>query len=401
MNRVRKLQAAKDALHYFVSNLSFDEQAAIYTFDEKQKQDVQLTNNRDDLNSAIDRIEVSDSATKMRTSLYISIKYALEEAKKNGIRHLVVLTDGKEDTKKSRDAYAEGSLPELKAGEEESIGKKAREYGIPIHTIAIGDPSIPVEYSNDRSEEAVDTETLKQISSKANNGLSRFINIPQLGAGKDPKTFLTDELKDVLMEIKKRAKYNYVQTIVLPDLPEGAGRFLLTVTIEKDRKYIPFTAEYDVFWNKGSGPPISILQRVGRQGLINPKPPIEWSRLTQIYFALFLPLALLALLPSVYGRIALAHEMRRMDHAIEVIRRDSPLQGKQCPNEMGAAGHRYLFREGDTVLICPRCNTAHHLSCWEYNQHSCMNRVCDYQFSIPERLLDKYRVAPEAKKRFV
>lgn len=394
---VKKLEAAKDSLRYFVRLLNLGDEAAIFAFDQGQKEYVALTSNQEHLQDGINQITVSDNGSGRYTSLYCSIQYALDKAKDIDVQDVIFLTDGKEDSRPNYAAEGCHSAPS-KGEEEERLSQIARESGIHVHTIAIGAQGVA-------GEGGVDRETLEHISSKSNEGLARFIEVATLKPriGGDPVQSddrLTEELNDVLAEIKKRIEHDYEQPVPLSNLPEGASAFRLTVTVEKDGKHIPFAVDYDISWDKNRGAPEFLLRRVGRHMFINPKPAVGWLGLWLIYFLLLMPLALLLLLPSAYARVTTARAMVQMRHAIEVVERGSPLRGKQCPNEMGAAGQRYAFKEGDAALVCPKCNTPHHLSCWEYNQHRCMNRVCEYQFPVPERLLDKYRPS-DARERFI
>jgi Mg-chelatase subunit ChlD len=392
---VNKLEAAKKSLRYFVDNLSEDEQATIYAFNLGRELYVPLTGNHDALKEGLDRIGAFGD-----TDLYGSIKAALDTAEQNGIGHVILLTDGKDDTWGSRVAESEGRLAEYKAGHEQEISRKIREYGIPVYTIAIGDPD-----PENRTDSGVDNATLKHIAEQSNGGLTRLINIPKISSdtGGDPakvNAALTEELKDVLAEIKKHMKFSYAQSVRLPRLRDNSGHLRLTATVEKDGKPIPFVIDYNLSLDRGTGDPIFTVREFGRTQFINTNPRLRWDVLTQIYIVLLVPLAVLALLPLAINHIATARDVVRIRHAIQSVERGSPLRGQQCPNEMGA-GARYAFKEGDVALICPRCNTAHHLSCWEYNQHRCMNRVCEYQFAVPGRLLEKHGVSPAARKRFV
>ena len=80
----------------------------------------------------------------------------------------------------------------------------------------------------------------------------------------------------------------------------------------------------------------------------------------------------------------------RLRRAIVKLGGNSALVGVACPNEGTAAGRVYLFKEGDVVLICPNCKTPHHLSCWTFNEHQCMQRTCEVELMVPVTILESH-----------
>ena len=98
----------------------------------------------------------------------------------------------------------------------------------------------------------------------------------------------------------------------------------------------------------------------------------------------------LVLIPTVGRSLLAGGKAVRLHKAITTIGNQSSLLGSACPNEGTNSGNRYLIGEGDIVLVCPRCNTAHHLSCWRFNEHHCMNRTCEFELVVPAKVLEKY-----------
>ena len=304
-----------------------------------------------------------------------------------------------EDTKDAQTALAEGRLVSYKRGEEQKLSKLARESGVRMYSVAVGEPGSLV------MRKGVDFESLKAISEATNGGFARPVSVADLKAAGSPTRMnerLTEKLKDVLEAMKKDWAFAYGLKAALPDMQEGEGELVLNLSADQGDKRYTLPLVYSYTWDKSIGPPIFKAGRVGAATFIEIKPPINWSGLTQIYLLLLSPLVLLGLLPSVLNRIAAAREMSRMSNAIEQLGHGSRWLNKLCPNEMGPGGQRFLFKSGDTVLVCPKCNTPHHLSCWEYNQHQCMNRVCEYQFVIPARVLARHGIiATETKRQYV
>lgn len=386
-----KLRAARDALRQFVAQLGEKDQGALVAFDVDQDEIVRL-NGRRELEKGIDRIQTRNKDTK----LYDSIRYALNKAKNEDIGIIVFISDGMEDTDEAKAALAGGRLVSYKRGEEQKLSTLARASGIRMYSIAVGEPG------NLEMRKGVDFDSLKAISEATNGGFARLVNIPELKAAGSPARMnerLTEKLKDVLEAIKKNWAYAYGLRAALPEMEEGQGELLLNVSADQGDKRYTMPVVYSYTWDKSIGPPIFSPGRVLSPIFIDIKPPIGWSGLAQIYLLLLSPLVLLGLLPSVVNRIAAAREMSRMSQAIEQVGQGSRWQGKLCPNEMGPGSQRFLFKPGDTVLVCPKCNTPHHLSCWEYNQHQCMNRVCEYQFVIPPRVLARHGVVSAGARR--
>lgn len=391
-----KLRAAREALRHIVTQLDAGDQASIGVFDIEQAEIVPLTSDPRALERGINSI-----ATRHEdTNLYDAIRYALDKARASEARLVVFLSDGMEDTEAAKTALAEGRLVSFKRSHEQQLGRVAREHGIRFFSIAVGEPG------SLETLKGVDFNTLKEISGVTNGGYAKLIDVAKLNRQAAGNTLrmtesLTSELKDVLTEMRKLWRSEAALRVALPGLREGQGELQLDLNIEHGDKRVTLPVVYSYTWDKSQGPPIFSPGRLLTPIFIDIKPPIEWTGLTQIYLLLLSPLVLLGLLPSVLNRIAAAREMSRMSHAIEQIGPGSPLQGKLCPNEIGPGGQRFLFKPGDTVLVCPRCHTAHHLSCWEYNQHQCMNRVCEYQFEIPQRVLARHGVVAGRKGQYV
>ncbi|MGB8507012.1 MAG: VWA domain-containing protein [Pyrinomonadaceae bacterium] len=394
---VDKLRAARDALRHIVGQLGEKDQAAIVAFDEEQTELVRLTprSKRSDLERGIDAIETRQKNTK----LYDSIRWALDKAKREGIGIVIFISDGMEDTKDAQTALAEGRLVSYKRGEEQKLSKLARESGIRMFSVAVGEPG------NLEMRKGVDFDSLKAISEVTNGGFARLVNPSDLKSAGSPAKMnerLTEKLKDVLEATRKDWSFDHALKAALPEMQEGQGELQVNLSADQGDKRVTVPVVYSYTWDKSIGPPIFSPGRVLTPLFIDIKPPVDWPGLTQVYLLLLSPLVLLGLIPSVLNRIAGAREMSRMSNAIEQLGHGSPWLNKLCPNEMGSGTQRFLFKPGDTVLVCPKCQTPHHLSCWEYNQHQCMNRVCEYQFVIPPRVLARHGIASvETKRHYV
>lgn len=394
---INKLEAAQDSLRTFIENLDASDQAMIAAFDETQEVIVPLTNNRSDLYSGITNIKAS---TARYTYVYDAIEYAVDKAKQNNIDKVIVLSDGFEDIAEIRPD--DSTYEDYKSQKEDRISRIAREKGIRIFSIAIGAMGDRRTLGNS----FVDYDSLKRISDETNGGTATPVDLPDLNyrAGGDRatlKTLLKDKLDSVLVDMKKSFRFAYALNVDMPpDVKEGSGELKLNFKLKEGSKDLKIPLAYSYTWDKESGPPTFKRGKVLSPIFIDTTlPTIDWFGLTQIYILLLSPLALLGVIPLLMSRIAATREMNKMSRAIVTVGRGSSLIGQQCPNETGPWGARYAFKEGDSVVVCPQCSTAHHLSCWDFNQHQCMNRNCEYQFLIPSRVLSRYGIASETNSQ--
>lgn len=125
----------------------------------------------------------------------------------------------------------------------------------------------------------------------------------------------------------------------------------------------------------------------------------EWY-LTEMFLLIAVGLAVVAVLPQLISRILASSDERRLQEAILTVGRNSNWIGKECPNEGGGSGGRYLIKEGDTIVRCVKCGAIHHLDCWHFNDDTCMNRTCQHEMILPLQILRKsgYSVSRDKRK---
>lgn len=396
---INKLRAAKESLSRFIGGLGPEDTASIWAFDSTRKVVVPPTNKKSDLTNGIGSIVPREPADPY-TYLYDAIDSALREAAKKQIKFIVVLSDGWEDTADSRKMLP-AQLDTFKRQREEDIARVSRAESIRIYSLAIG-----ARGDKDILRRAfVDYESMCNISEATGGGHCYHIDLPKLKgqAGNSiPRfnTLIEKDIDNVLAEIKKSFSYEHSLTVDFPrDLKQENGELALNFTVDNGRVKLPVVLPYR--WDDKTDTPIFVTWKIFDPiFLVTAPPQVGGQNLAQIYLSLLLTIGLFALVPSVFNQAALLRESQQMKKAVIQVGPNSDLLGKRCPNEDVEWGKRYSFQAGDPVIICPNpaCRTAHHLSCWEYNGHQCMNRVCERSMKVPSRVLAKYGIGETARK---
>lgn len=401
--KIDKLRAAQEALNYMIGRLDANDVAAVDSFDSTQYTNVSPTNDKERLYSGIRAITVSNDPY---TYLYDAIQNALTKAAKNNIGVVVVLSDGWEDTENTQELEAQGEEAELeriKLRREDGITRLAREKGIRVFNVAIG--ARGDRYKLGRSY--VDYDSLCRISNATQGGFCKHVNLPQLQASAqgDIRMFnqlIEKDMKQILEEIRKSSKYAYSLDVDFPrNLKHEDGTLTLNFKVNDGRVKLPVIFPYT--WDEKTGTPVfgpgTALDAIFIDIPISVD--VSSQNLLEIYLILMLPIGLLALGPLAVERVMAMREIRRMNKSIIQVDQRSSLVGRQCPNELGEWGKRYAFRVGDPVIVCPDCGTSHHLSCWEFNGHRCMNRLCEYSVTVPAEVMAKYGIVTESRESLV
>lgn len=369
-----KLEAAKESLRNFVSNLSPQDEVAIYSFDDEVTSVIPLTKveNRASINSAIESIQPS---TSKFTEFYQAAKDSVRLAGRDNIKNVIFLSDGKEDTS----LYPKGTIPPSEKSKQENIiASEARSKNVRFHTVSVGSPS-------GEGDDFVDYTSMKNISNSV-SGDARLIDLTTNKSNSE----IAGELKSTLNEIKKSFRFAYTLKLDLPKtLKQDSGELKLNFNVGdgKNRWQLPMSYQYyaqnglPVFRQGLAGKPI-FLETVSAS--------LNSVYLSVIYLLLLLPLLFLVSIPSIYQGILGMIDNQKVKKAIVNVRPGSPLIGHQCPNEDGPWGRQFAFKIGDTLILCPKCATPHHLSCWEENQFHCMSRQCGVNYQIPASVMAKY-----------
>ena len=386
-----KLEAAKDALHHFVNNLNANDEVAISIFGEDFSQVLSLTKVEDKtrINGVIDGITATDNFT----NFYDSVQQAVDQADKAGIKNIIFLSDGKEDNQFFKSLKTESERNDEKRRREKSLSDKLNQKSARFFAVAIGDPSADSD-PNSRVQTFVDYDSMKNIATPT-QGTADLIDLPEIekesnGDKEKAKNLIAEKLKGQLADIKKALKFSYALVFDLPKNSKSNGEMLLKFNITDGKKIWKQDTTYP--YTVKEGKPIFEKARVSPFLPSSAERNLSYGNISLIYLLMLVPLGILSLIPGIFNKFAAAAEVRKVNEAIVQIYRGSPLIGTQCPNESGSWGKRFAFGEGDTLIVCPQCQTPHHLACWAENKFQCMNRRCESRYQIPAQVLTKHNV---------
>ena len=351
-----KLQAAKDALHNFIDNLSPNDEVALSTFGENYSEVLPLTKveNKLKVNPAIDNILAADNFT----NFYKSVEDATNQADKAGIKNIIFLSDGKEDNADFKKLKTDSDKRNEKEKRERELSGKLNDKGIRFFAVAIGKPEV-----NSESEEFVDYDSMKNIATptqgKADLVDMTIIQEDSKGDKEKQKTLIADKLKGQLAEIKKALKFSYALNFDLPKSMQDSGDLKLNFNITDGTKTWKQSTTYP--YTMRDGRPFFEKARVLPFILSSAAKNLSYLNISLIYLLMLLPLGFLSLIPGIFNKFASIAEEKKVNEAIVQVYRGSRLLGQQCPNEGGNWGKRFAFSEGDTLIVCPQCGTPHHL----------------------------------------
>jgi hypothetical protein len=383
---VDKLTAAKQSLKTLVDKLDANERVGLMVFDEEPRLLVSPTSDKDQVKREIDSFTIRKEKSRF-TRLYEAVKVGLEKAKDNHVKNLLIISDGWEDTPETR-SLSPAQLQSFKTEREQKLIGYSRENDIRVFTIAIG---------NEHGEGLtyVDRTALDNISKGANGGSAAYIELtPELGTNALQESFLLSHLQQTLNDLRQSFGYSYSLTLRIdPSAARNGDEHKLWVGFtvgDNPRVQLPIEYTYAL---PAAGVPIVKAVQVQPAIFIQSAPrTVTWRQLLFIYLVLLSTLVVLACLPSVTRVLLRGNESIRLRKAIVTIPPESPLIGLACPNEGTAAGRLYLIKENDVVLVCPNraCHTPHHLSCWAFNEHRCMQRNCETVLVVPDAVLEQY-----------
>ncbi len=386
-----KLTAAQDALRSFVNNLSPNDEVAISTFGVEYTQVLLLTKVEDKtrINESIDGLVAPDNFT----NFYDSVQKSIDQADKAGIKNIIFLSDGKEDNQFFKSLKTESERTDEKRRREKTLSNNLNQKGIRFFAVAIGDPSADPN-PNSSIQTFVDYDSMKNIATPT-QGTADLIDLPEIeseakGDKEKTKNLIAEKLKGQLADIKKALKFSYALVFDLPKNSKSNGEMLLKFNITDGKKLWKQETTYP--YAVKDGRPIFEKARVSPFLPSSAERNLSYGNISLIYLLMLVPLGILSLIPGIFNKFAAAAEVRKVNEAIVQIYRGSPLIGTQCPNESGSWGKRFAFGEGDTLIVCPQCQTPHHLACWAENKFQCMNRRCESRYQIPAQVLTKHNV---------
>lgn len=379
-----KLSAAKQALKTLIDNLNANDKVGLLVFDEEPRVIVTASTDKEAVKREIDGFTIRKDKSRF-TRLYDAVDFGMRHAKENQIQNLLLISDGWEDTPESR-LLSATELAAFKARREQSITQYSRNNDIRVFTVAIG---------NEHGEGLtyVDRAALDNISKGANGGTGAYIELLENSQTKALKqSDLLERLQQTLDNLRQSFRYSYSLTVhVDQSLHRNSSEHILWVGFSVgDTPRIQLPIEY-TYALSTAGAPVVKGVKVQPAIFIHSAPrTVTWQQLLLIYLLLLSGLMVLLFIPTVGRTISRGGESLRLRKAIVTVGNQSPLVGCACPNEGTASGRAYLIKEGDIVLVCPKCKTPHHLSCWHFNEHHCMQRTCELKMIIPSQVLEKY-----------
>jgi Mg-chelatase subunit ChlD len=392
---ISKLGAARGALLTFVDQLGPEDRAAFGFFDESPSVVVGLTRDKAALKEAIATFTPRREEGRF-TRLYDAVDFALEQARLNRIANVVIMSDGWEDSPVSQQlAGSPEELAVFKTQREQQVVERSRRAGVRIFTIAIGD-------KNGKGLAFVDYDALAHMSQGSDGGTVDYIDLPELeqkakGNIEEYKKLFLESLRGVFDRIGRSMHYDYSLTLHLEDAPKDDAEHLINIDFTVEQERLPGVLAYT--WKGtagGDAVPIVTESRALPGVLIaQPREAATRPRLAVIFFALLVVLLALALVPVLIGFVATSGAVSRLRKAIVTVGGRSPLAGRECPNERDGLGGQYLIKAGDVVVVCPACNTPHHLGCWQLNRDVCWNRACEHNEPIPDEVARRYQIDPE------
>lgn len=389
---VNKLTAAKQGLKTLVDRLEANQRVGLIVFDEEQRLIVSPTSDKEKVKQEIDNLTIRKDKSRF-TRLYKAVEVGLEQARANQIKNLLIISDGWEDTPETR-SLSPAELQDFKRKREEELANFSLGYDIRVFTIAIGN-------EHGKGLTYVDRAALDNISKGANGGSAAYIELtPELGAAAWQESYLLSRLQQTLNDLRQAFRYSYSLTLRIDQSAQRSAdehKLWLGFTVgENPRIQLPIEYTY-VLPVSGvgavAGVPIVTTVKLQPAIFIQSAPrDVKWQQLLFIYLMLLSSLSVLACLPSVGKKFLRGTESLRLRKAIVTVEDGSEFIGVPCPNEGTDAGRVYVIKEGDVVLVCPNrdCRTPHHLSCWAFNEHRCMQRNCETAMVVPDAVLEDY-----------
>ncbi len=383
---VDKLRAAKEGLKLFVDGIGPRDRVGLMVFDEEVRLVIPPTSDKEGLKRDIDAFQIRKDRSRF-TRLYEGVESGISEAKGRQIKNLLVISDGREDTPETR-SLSTAELDKFKQTREQEITQLSRKNDIRVFTVAIGD-------EHGKGLSFVDRASLTNISKGANGGDGAYIELTETsGAVALQQDFLRTRLDQTLAQLRESFGYSYSLTLRLDPSQQRAPsehKLWIAFTVgEGPRVQLPVEYTYAL---TAAGTPVVTGMRKQPAIFIQSAPKtVNWIQLSLIYIALLSLFLVLAITPAAVRRLIGGALALRLHKAITRVGSHSPLVGSVCPNEGTASGRLYLIKEGDIVLVCPNpdCKTPHHLSCWRFNEHHCMQRNCEFEMVVPPKILEKY-----------
>jgi len=98
---VDKMRAAKEGLKLLIDSLGPKDRVCVVVFDEESRVVIPVTSDKELLKREIDGYTIRKDKSRF-TRLYDAVDFGMREAKKNQIKNLLLISDGREDTPETR-----------------------------------------------------------------------------------------------------------------------------------------------------------------------------------------------------------------------------------------------------------------------------------------------------------
>lgn len=389
---ISKLGAARGAMITFVDRMSERDRAGFAVFAESLTVLVPLTNDKTALVDALSTF-MPEPATGQNTRLYDAVEQAIAEAKKAGISNVVLMSDGWEDTPESRQLMKDpAQWAVYKHGREQSLADLSRRSGVRVFTVALGD-------KDGKGLAFVDYEALVNISKGTDGGSCSYVDLPDLDRRAHGdldlyrKLFL-DALAEVFANIGQSVRYDYSLTLRLGDAAVRDDReHVINLDFAIAAERLPAVVTYTWKGTGEEGVPTVTSRRV-LPGILIATPAATATRpnLAAIFFVLLTVLSVLTVVPVLGRRLLVRSEGAAARSSIVSVAPRSSYVGAECPNERSGLGGGFLIKPGDVIVVCPKCQSPHHIGCWRLNHDTCWNRACEHETKIPDELVKTYEL---------
>ncbi len=389
---ISKLGAARGALITFIEQMGPKDRAGFAVFADELTVLVPVTSDKTALIDAVATF-MPEAATAQNTRLYRAVELAVEEARKGGVRNVVLMSDGWEDTAESRELMKNPPRwTEYKAQREQAVADVSRRAGVRVFTIALGD-------RNGTGLAFVDYEALDRISKGTDGGTCSYVDLPELerkaqGDVDAYRRLFLQSLASVFSSIGQSVRYDYSLTLLLGDAAVRDDReHLINLDFTVGAERLPAVVTYT--W-KGAGaddvPAVTSRRALPGMLISTPAASATRPRLAAIFLVLLVVLSVMAGVPAVGRRLLVRSGEAEARKVIVSVAPRSPLVGSECPNERAGLGGGFLIKPGDVVVVCGACGSPHHIGCWHMNRDTCWNRACEHETKIPDELARTYEL---------
>lgn len=399
---LNKLEAAKAALMPFINSLSEKDTISVFAFDSRPAYPVSDSGSLALAKQRVSSFQLSTASCEegepchWYTNLYGAIDEMLGYAGSRKIQNLIVVSDGMQNTREWK-GKSERQFTDDKHEWEGRLGAKARDNRVRVFTIAIGDHTRP------RTEEYVDSDTLKRISGGSSEGDHYDEDLSDLrtraqNSSASYQDLLTEDLKGIFAKARQSIGYDYRLDLNLGDFPHDGREHTLEMVFPTGDASSSFPAvRYPLSWRPNQPRPEIAKPEMFRVPVFLPHPTavVRPTSIGTIYGATLGVLAVLAVVPVFYLKAQRAAYRRAQERVVAssvlVVQSKSSYVGQTCPNDSSRP-----IAAGDVVVVCPRCGRAHHLGCWIFANSCCMVRNCPAELTIPASVLKKYGLLPGA-----